>query len=166
MTAFNAEDAKKSTDSTGAPIEFADSVEDALSREVASLVLSGVSSLGQLQVAKAMVGGDKTVNDKVSYRVMQKLCRKKAGEGDRMLEPNAETFKFFDPEYTHRSQDQLNKVGDEVRQQRKKEAEKGGDVGGSKDEATPLFLPEMVPAAAEQTAAHHPCAQPATPANW
>ena len=131
--------------------EHADSVEDALSREIASLVLSGVDSLGQLQMAKLMVGGDKTVNDSVAIKVTEKLCSKRAGGGGSgedkgTLEPRPEALKYFNPEFSHRSQEQLNKATDEVREMRKKDEDKG-DKGDGQEEGRPLVNPEVIPAA-------------------
>jgi hypothetical protein len=148
LTAFTDEAAKAPSKDGEEVVEYADSVENALSREVASLVLSGANSLGELQVAKMMVGGDKTVNDSISYKVMEKLCNKKGGEGEKQgsLEPRPETFKFFDPEFTHRSQDQLNKAVDEVRQERQKNREKKSDDGATHEDI-PILLPEVIPAA-------------------
>jgi len=127
----------------------ADSIQNALSREIVNLVLSGASTLSELSIVTSMVGGDKTVSENTLNEVVGRLCtRREASEaGEKTtLDLKSSAYVFFDPEYGHLMQEQLNKSSDRVREWRKQLTRECGDSS----EVTmhlPVLFPDALPAA-------------------
>ncbi len=128
---------------------YADSVDNALSREIVNLVLSGASTLSQLSIATSMVGGDKTVSENTLNDVIRRLCtRREASEaGEKTtLELRAGAYVYFDPEYGHLTQDQQNRSSDRIRELRKQlERERGDSFEVVMH--IPVLHPDALPAA-------------------
>ena len=118
--------------------DSADSIESALSREVVNTVLSGATTLGQLQIVKNMVGGDKTITETLTNKVVELVCTKREArqEGEKStLQLRPEAYRYFDPEFAHMTQEQLNNSVDQVRermtQERKSAAVEKDSAGKS-----------------------------------
>ena len=127
---------------------YTDSVEKALCREIVNLVLCGASTPGQLSIASSMVGGDKTVSESILNDVIDRMCNRKVSDtGEKVtLELKPEAYAFYDPEFGHLFQEQLNESSDRVRTWRKQQARQGSGT----EEATmhtPLFQQDALPAA-------------------
>eukprot|EP00605_Chrysophyceae_sp_TOSAG23-4_P002056 GSChrysophyteH1.ASY1.ANO1.2277.1 assembled CDS len=124
---------------------YADSVETALAREITNSITSGANTLGQLQSVKLMVGGDKTVLDSTVNKVVDQLCsRHDAFEEGGMshLELLPESYRYFDPEYSHSTQEQLNNSVDFIRDRLKKQIKNGA---ASKDRPVPIIMADALP---------------------
>jgi hypothetical protein len=114
---------------TNTPVSLVDSARDAtrptegcarsLGREIVHHVLSGVTSAGQLQKVKSMIGTVSSVSDVMLAAAIDAMCVRKAGgdEGDaKTLSLRPESYLLYDPEYATLNTQQASVAADRMRE--------------------------------------------------